>query len=142
MLSYIEKFFQLRANHTSIKTETLAGIATFLTMSYIIFVNPGMLAQTGMDAGAVFVATCLAAAFGSMRLWECLQTIQLHSHLEWLLMPILLMVWYLVLAAAGKQHLGAVFISGLIFLTSAFFQYGNTLSTAFPNHLNWLLSQA
>ena len=48
----------------TVKTEIIAGITTFLTMAYIIFVNPAMLADAGMDKGAVFVATCLAAAIG------------------------------------------------------------------------------
>ncbi|MGD9861309.1 MAG: NCS2 family permease, partial [Marinobacterium sp.] len=58
----LDRIFKLKEHNTSIKTEVIAGITTFLTMAYIIFVNPSMLASTGMDAGAVFVATCLAAA--------------------------------------------------------------------------------
>ncbi|HWK39438.1 MAG TPA: NCS2 family permease [Hyphomicrobium sp.] len=57
--------FKLAENSTSIRTELLAGLTTYLTMVYIAFVNPVVLADTGMDKGAVFVATCLAAAFGS-----------------------------------------------------------------------------
>lgn len=57
--------FRLAENSTSIRTELLAGLTTYLTMVYIAFVNPVVLADTGMDKGAVFVATCLAAAFGS-----------------------------------------------------------------------------
>ncbi len=49
---------------TNVRTEIIAGVTTFLTMAYIIFVNPAILADTGMDRGAVFVATCLAAAIG------------------------------------------------------------------------------
>lgn len=64
-MSLLDKCFQLRAHGTTVKTELLAGLTTFLTMAYIIFVNPAMLAQTGMDKNAVFVATCLAAALGS-----------------------------------------------------------------------------
>jgi AGZA family xanthine/uracil permease-like MFS transporter len=60
----LEKLFQLSRFGTNAKTEILAGLTTFLTMAYIIFVNPAMLAQAGMDQGAVFVATCLAAALG------------------------------------------------------------------------------
>ncbi|MDH2436614.1 NCS2 family permease [Pokkaliibacter sp. MBI-7] len=61
----LEKLFQLKAHNTRVSTEILAGITTFLTMAYILFVNPSILGATGMDKGAVFVATCLAAAFGS-----------------------------------------------------------------------------
>lgn len=57
--------FRLAENSTNIRTELLAGLTTYLTMVYIAFVNPVVLADTGMDKGAVFVATCLAAAFGS-----------------------------------------------------------------------------
>ncbi|HCW0853780.1 TPA: NCS2 family permease [Pseudomonas aeruginosa] len=61
----LEKLFQLKAHNTTVRPETLAGITTFLTMAYILFVNPSILGETGMDKGAVFVATCLAAAIGS-----------------------------------------------------------------------------
>jgi AGZA family xanthine/uracil permease-like MFS transporter len=61
----VEKFFKLKENGTNVKTEILAGLTTFLTMAYIIFVNPNILSMTGMDKGAVFVATILAAAIGT-----------------------------------------------------------------------------
>lgn len=61
----LEKLFQLKAHNTTVRTEILAGITTFLTMAYILFVNPSILGETGMDKGAIFVATCLAAAIGS-----------------------------------------------------------------------------
>jgi AGZA family xanthine/uracil permease-like MFS transporter len=61
----LERLFQLNAHNTTVRTEILAGITTFLTMAYILFVNPSILGETGMDKGAVFVATCLAAAIGS-----------------------------------------------------------------------------
>ena len=67
----LEKLFQLSRFGSNWRTEVLAGITTYLTMAYIIFVNPAMLADAGMDRGAVFVATCLAAAIGClvMGLW-------------------------------------------------------------------------
>ncbi len=61
----LNKFFQLEARGTNIRTEIAAGITTFLAMSYIIFVNPDILSKAGMDTGAVFVATCLSAAIGT-----------------------------------------------------------------------------
>ena len=61
----LEKLFQLQAHNTNVRTEMLAGLTNFLTMAYILFVNPAILGETGMDKGAVFVATCLAAAIGS-----------------------------------------------------------------------------
>ncbi len=60
----LEKLFKLTEHGTNVKQEIIAGLTTFLTMAYIIFVNPAMLANTGMDHGAIFVATCLAAAIG------------------------------------------------------------------------------
>jgi AGZA family xanthine/uracil permease-like MFS transporter len=61
----LERLFQLKAHNTNVRTEVLAGVTTFLAMAYILFVNPSILGSTGMDKGAVFVATCLAAAIGS-----------------------------------------------------------------------------
>ena len=60
----LEKLFHIRAQGSSVRTEILAGFTTFLTMSAILFVNPDILSAAGMDHGAVFVATCLAAAIG------------------------------------------------------------------------------
>ena len=65
-MSLPERLFQLTAHGTTVRTELLAGATTFLTMSYIVFVNPDILSSTGMDKGSVFVATCLAAALGSL----------------------------------------------------------------------------
>ena len=62
----MDKFFKLKENGTNVKTELAAGLTTFLTMAYILFVNPSMLALTGMDKGAVFVATILASAIGTL----------------------------------------------------------------------------
>ena len=63
----LEKLFKLKAHNTTVRTEIVAGITTFLAMAYILFVNPSLLGATGMDKGAVFVATCLAAAgFGAV----------------------------------------------------------------------------
>ena len=62
----LEKLFRLREHGTTARTELIAGLTTFLTMSYIVFVNPDILSSTGMDRNAVFVATCLAAALGSL----------------------------------------------------------------------------
>ncbi|NLE39845.1 MAG: hypothetical protein GX621_17640, partial [Pirellulaceae bacterium] len=67
----LERFFQLRRNGTNVRTELLAGLTTFLTMAYIIFLQPSILSgamfgmQTGLDAGAVMTATCLSAALAT-----------------------------------------------------------------------------
>ena len=62
----LNSLFRLDEHQTSVRTEIIAGVTTFLTMAYIVFVNPDILAAAGMDKGAVFTATCLAAAFGTL----------------------------------------------------------------------------
>ena len=62
----MEKFFKLKENGTTVSTEIVAGITTFFAMAYIIFVNPDMLAQTGMPYGAVFLATIIASVIGTL----------------------------------------------------------------------------
>src|SRR3712207_9128759 len=59
---FLDRYFGLTRHGTDVRTETVAGLTTFLTMAYIIFVNPQILANAGMDKGAVFVATCIASA--------------------------------------------------------------------------------
>src|SRR6185503_10592131 len=63
---FLDNYFGLTKQGTSVRTETIAGLTTFLTMVYIVFVNPSILAKAGMDQGAVFVATCVAAAVSSL----------------------------------------------------------------------------
>lgn len=111
----LEGYFKLKEHGTSVRTEVVAGITTFLTMAYIIFVNPQILSSTGMDAGAVFVATCLAAALG---------TLIMAFAANWPVamapgMGLNAFFAFTVVAAMGfswQQALGAVFISGVIFL--------------------------
>src|SRR3977135_260963 len=64
--SFFERTFKLAQHRTDVRTELVAGVTTFLTMVYIVFVNPAILANAGMDKGAVFVATCLAAAISTL----------------------------------------------------------------------------
>jgi AGZA family xanthine/uracil permease-like MFS transporter len=111
----LERLFNLKENGTSVRTEVIAGITTFLTMSYIIFVNPEILSSTGMDRNAVFVATCLAAALG---------TLVMAFLAKWPIgmapgMGLNAFFAFTVVGAMGfswQQALGAVFISGIIFL--------------------------
>lgn len=71
MMDAIERFFQLRARQTNVRTEAIGGVTTFVTLSYIIFVQPAILSTTGMDSGAVMTATCLSSALATllMGLW-------------------------------------------------------------------------
>ena len=64
-MNFIRKYFQLDKYNTSIKVEFIAGLTTFISMSYILFVNPSVLGASGMNTGAVFTATALASALGS-----------------------------------------------------------------------------
>ena len=61
----LEKIFHLKENHTDVKTELMAGITTFMTMAYILAVNPSILSASGMDANAVLIATSLASFVGT-----------------------------------------------------------------------------
>lgn len=114
-MSLAERLFRLQQHGTSVRTEVLAGLTTFLTMSYIVFVNPEILGSTGMDPGAVFVATCLAAALGSL-------VMALVANFPVGMAPgmgLNAFFAFTVVGAAGypwQQALGAVFISGLVFL--------------------------
>ncbi len=71
---FFEKVFHLSEHHTDVKTEIIAGITTFMTMAYILAVNPNILSATGMDRGAVFTATALASWWQPCS-WRHLQTI-------------------------------------------------------------------
>ena len=66
VLCLLDRYFGLAEHGTDVRTECLAGITTFLTMVYIVFVNPQILANAGMDKGAVFVATCIASAISTL----------------------------------------------------------------------------
>ena len=111
----MDRFFGLAEKGTTIRTEVIAGLTTFLTMAYIIFVNPDILSTTGMDRNAVFVATCLAAALGSaiMGLWAnwpigMAPGMGLNAFFAFTVVGTMGFTW--------QQALGAVFISGMIFL--------------------------
>ena len=111
----LERLFKLREHGTSVRTELIAGVTTFLTMSYIIFVNPDILSTTGMDRNAVFVATCLAAALGSIVMgfvanWPIGMApgMGLNAFFAFTVVSALGFTW--------QQALGAVFISGSIFV--------------------------
>ena len=110
----LEKIFKLEENNTSIKTELVAGFTTFITMAYIIFVNPQMMAMAGMDQGASFVGTCLAAAIAC---------ILMGLYANWPIglapgMGLNAFFTYTVVGEMGYSWeiaLGAVFIAGILF---------------------------
>lgn len=65
-LGFLERVFKLKENHTDVKTELSAGLTTFMTMAYILAVNPSILSAAGMDGTAVLIATCIASFIGTM----------------------------------------------------------------------------
>ncbi|NOL49648.1 NCS2 family permease [Pelistega europaea] len=110
-----ESLFKLKDHDTNVRTELLAGLTTFLTMAYIIFVNPNILGTTGMDSGAVFVATCLAAAVGSFIMafvanWPIGMApgMGLNAFFAFAVVGAMGYTW--------QQALAAVFVSGVIFI--------------------------
>ena len=115
MLTILEKTFYLKLNNTTVKKELLAGFTTFITMAYIIFVNPQMMAASGMDQGASFVGTCLAAAIAC---------IAMGLYANWPVglapgMGLNAFFTYTVVNEMGyawEIALGAVFLAGILFV--------------------------
>ena len=130
-MNVIERYFGIDGRNTTINTEILAGLTTFLTMAYIIFVNPDMLAKAGMDKGAVFVATCLASALGCFLMG-------LIARLPVALAPgmgLNAFFTFTVVLGMGKSWqvaLGAVFISGLLFVLISAFKLREWIINAIP----------
>lgn len=130
----LDRLFKLTEHNTNVRTELLAGLTTFLTMAYIIFVNPGILAQTGMDHGAVFVATCLAAAFGCfiMGLYANYPVAQAPG------MGLNAFFTFSVVLGMGyswQVALGAVFLSGVAFLALSMFKIREWIVNSIPQGL-------
>jgi AGZA family xanthine/uracil permease-like MFS transporter len=130
----LERQFQLSAHGTSIRQEIIGGLTTFLAMAYITVVNPGILSAAGMDFGAVFVATCLAAAIGTgiMGLYANYPVAQAPG------MGQNAFFTYGVVLGLGhswQSALGAVFISGLIFIALSVLPIREWLINAIPRSL-------
>ena len=115
MKNFLEKTFQLELNNTSIKQEFIAGFTTFITMAYIIFVNPQMMAASGMDLGASFVGTCIAAAIACFAMG-------FYSNWPVGLAPGMGLNAFFTYTVVGEMGyswevaLGAVFIAGILFV--------------------------
>lgn len=130
----LERLFQLQAHNTNVRTEILAGVTTFLTMAYILFVNPSILGETGMDKGAVFVATCLAAAFGSV-------VMGLIANYPIALAPGMgLNAFFTYTVVLGMGHtwqvaLGAVFLSACLFFLLSIFKIREWIINSIPLEL-------
>ncbi|WP_298448489.1 NCS2 family permease [Marinobacter sediminicola] len=135
----LERLFKLQAHGTNVRKELVAGITTFLTMAYIIVVNPDMLSTTGMDYGAVFVATCLAAAIGTliMGLWAnypiaLAPGMGLNAFFAFTVVGSLGYSW--------EVALGAVFLSGLIFFLLSIFKIREWIINSIPLSLRFGIS--
>ena len=132
--SFLDKFFKISENGSSVRTEVLAGLTTFLTMSYIIVVNPSILSEAGMEYGAVFVATCIAAAIGCMMMG-------LIANYPIALAPgmgLNAYFTYAVVKGMGvpwQVALGAVFVSGLLFVALSFMKIREAIVNALPMSL-------
>jgi adenine/guanine/hypoxanthine permease len=130
----LEKLFRLRENRTDIKTEVLAGVTTFMTLSYIIFVQPTVLSSCGMDFGSVMVATCLASALATFLMG-------VYANYPFALAPGMgqnFFFAYTVVLKLGipwEKALGAVFISGVLFLLLSFFGFREKLIDSIPSSL-------
>lgn len=126
-----ERLFKLSEHGTNVRTEIIAGITTFLTMAYIIFVNPAILADAGMDRGAVFVATCLAAAIGCfiMGLLANYPIAQAPG------MGLNAFFTYAVVLGMGytwQVALAAVFVSGVLFILLSIFKIREWIINSIP----------
>ena len=129
-----EKLFKLKENGSNVRTELLAGLTTFLTMCYIIIVNPLILSETGMDIGAVFVATCIASAIG------CFVMGMLANYPIALAPGMGLNAYFTYAVVKGmgvpwQVALGAVFVSGIIFIIFSLFKVREALVNALPMSL-------
>ena len=130
----MDKLFKLRERGTTVRTEVVAGITTFLTMAYILAVNPGMLGETGMSAGGVFTATALAAAIATL-------VMAFAANLPVALAPgmgLNAFFTYTVVFGMGyswQVALTAVFLEGVLFILLSFFNVREAIIKAIPANL-------
>ena len=135
----MEKFFKLKEHGTNVSTEIMAGVTTFMTMAYILAVNPNILSASGMDRGAVFTATALASFLGS-----CLMA--LLSNYPFVLAPGMGLNAYftytVVLGMGYTWHmaLAAVFVEGLIFIVMSLTNVREAIFNAIPMNLKHAVS--
>ncbi|WP_462281362.1 NCS2 family permease [Salinivirga cyanobacteriivorans] len=134
-----ERFFKIKANNSSIRTEIIAGVTTFMTMAYILAVNPDILSATGMDKGALFTATALAAIVGTL-------VMALVARLPFALAPgmgLNAFFAFTVVKTMGYSWefaLTAVFLEGIIFLLLTAFNVREMIVNSIPNNLKHAIS--
>ncbi|WP_332852392.1 NCS2 family permease [Duganella sp. S19_KUP01_CR8] len=133
-MSPLDKFFKLTEHGSNVRTEVVAGITTFLTMAYIIFVNPAILGDAGVPKDAVFVATCLAAALGTI-------IMGLYANYPIGMAPGMGLNAYFAYAVVlgmgvpWQSALGAVFISGCLFILVSVFKVREVIVNGIPHSL-------
>ena len=132
----LEKLFKLTEHNTNVKREIVAGITTFLTMAYIIFVNPAMLADAGMDHGAVFVATCIAAAIGCF-IMGFLANYPIALAPGMGLNAFFTYTVVLDMGYSWQVALGGVFISGVVFILLSLFSIREWIINSIPQALRF-----
>ncbi len=135
----LDKIFHLKENNTNVKTEILAGVTTFMTMAYILAVNPNILAEAGMDHGAVFTATALAAFIGTL----CMA---IFANYPFALAPGMGLNAYfaytvvLQMGYSWKVALAAVLVEGIIFILLSLLSVREAIFNAIPYNLKKAVS--
>ena len=131
MTTFLENYFRLKEHKTDVRKEILAGITTFMTMAYILAVNPGILSAAGMDAGAVFTATALGACIGTVLM-------ALFSNYPFALAPGMGLNAFFAYTVVGQMGyswqvaLAAVFVEGIIFIILSLTKVRSALFNAIP----------
>ena len=134
-----DRYFGLTEHGTNVRTEFIAGLTTFLTMVYIVFVNPPILGKAGMDKGAVFVATCIAAAVSTL-------VMALYANYPIALAPgmginaFFAFTVVLTYKYTWQQALAAVFCSGVIFFLISVFRIREYVINSIPQNLKLAIS--
>ena len=137
--NFFEKVFHLSENHTDVKTEVVAGITTFMTMAYILAVNPSILSATGMDSGAIFTATALAALVATLLMAA-------FANYPFVLAPGMGLNAYfaytvvLNMGYTWEMALAAVFVEGLIFILLSLTNVREAIFNAIPMNLKHAVS--
>ena len=141
MSALLQRLFKLEENQTTIRAEVRGGVVTFLTMSYIIFVQPGVLSQAGMDFGAVMVATCLASALATF-------VMAFGANYPVALAPCMGENFFFLTVVLGvvtgtavswQAALAAVFVSGVLFLLMSLFKLREAIFDAIPLSLKFAI---
>lgn len=136
---FLEKAFHLSENHTDVKTEVIAGITTFMTMAYILAVNPNILSATGMDRGAVFTATALASLVATLLMAA-------FANYPFVLAPGMGLNAYfaytvvLQMGYTWQMALAAVFVEGIIFIALSLTNVREAIFNAIPMNLKHAVS--